>query len=92
MMNKCGLAWGTVLKQTFQEDIHTGTYLKQTIFLKKMQKVWLSSSCEIWSQTRCVILLISSLLAMLVTIAVLLTRLFAQGTKVPVLKSVTRST
>ena len=36
--------------------------------------MWLSSSREIWSQTRCAILPISSLLAMLVKIPVLLTR------------------
>ena len=76
-MNKCGLAWGTALKETFHEDIRMGMYLKQTIFLKKMQIVWLSSSREIWSQTRCAILPISSLLAMLSMIAVLLNRLFA---------------
>ena len=76
-MNKCGLAWGTVLKETFHADIRMGMYLKQTIFLKKMQIVWLSSSHEIWSQMRCAILPILSLLATLSMIAVLLNRLFA---------------
>ena len=46
--------------------------------LKKIEKVWLSSSREIWSQTRYAILPILSLLAMLVMIPVLLTRLFGQ--------------
>ena len=76
--------WGTVLKQTlhggkvwFSARGPTLNRLYRVIFLKKIQKVWLSSSREIWSQTRCVILTISSLLAMFVTIPVLLTRLFA---------------
>ena len=40
--------------------------------------MWLSSSREIWSQTRCAILPISSLLATLVTIPVLLNRLLVK--------------
>ena len=76
--------WGTVLKQTlhggkvwFSARGPTLNRLFWVIFLKKIQKVWLSSSREIWSQTRCAILPISSLLATLRTIPVLLTRLFA---------------
>ena len=46
-MNKCGLAWGTALKETFHEDIRMGMYLKQTIFLKKMRKVWLTKIADL---------------------------------------------
>ena len=46
-MNKCGLAQGTALKETFHEDIRMGMYLKQTIFLKKMRKVWLTKITDL---------------------------------------------
>ena len=46
-MNKCGLAQGTALKETFHEDIRMGMYLKQTIFLKKMRKVWLTKIADL---------------------------------------------